>query len=70
MAKVKRPEWITCALTGYHNEIKTWCGRVPETSEFTFTDCSHAILNKVNKGRLTLCSECSDKIIETLKGKD
>lgn len=67
---VKRPDWVTCSLIGCVNVNKTWCNRTPEAFEFTFVDCSHAVLNKMNKGRLVLCPECCDKIIETFRQED
>lgn len=68
--EIERPHWIVCALNGYNNQNKTWCERTPKIFEFTFLNASHALFNKMNKGRLILCPECCNKIIKTLKQED
>ena len=73
MSKPIRPNYVHCALTGFHDGDppkpvrKTWCGRTPEVFEWTFTDASHAILNAMASGRAMLCSECSAQIKGWLK---
>jgi hypothetical protein len=62
----KRPTWVTCVLTGYHLDKHTWCGRIPDAFEFTFVDSSHAILNNKNEGRLRMCPECREEIINII----
>lgn len=63
-----RPEWNKCALTGLGvpPERKTWCGRTPDAGEWCFADVSHAAINGRAKGRLVLCGDCRDEIVEAL----
>jgi hypothetical protein len=64
--KKRRPEYVTCALTGMYAGDETWCGRKTCGLGFTFVDASHAALNAKQGGRLLLCPECSAAIVAAL----
>lgn len=55
-----REEHVTCALTGMHLSMTTWCGRETTAREWTFTGADHALLSVTS--RLTLCPECGEAI--------
>jgi hypothetical protein len=61
-----KPDYVHCVKTGYHNDNKSWCGRII-SMEWVFTDTSHAALNARNEGRLLICPDCSKKIIEVIR---
>lgn len=58
--------WVKCVLTGFHGEERTWCGREPLVTEWTFTDASHAALNGRAQGRLVACTRCAGAITQAL----
>jgi len=65
---MSRPDYVHCV--GFGNAIrtdgkKTWCG-VNHGMEPFFVDVDHAALNGEAKGRLVVCGECRNKIIEAL----
>lgn len=66
---MSRPDYVHCV--GIVNTVragrqKTWCGVDHGMKEPFFVDIDHAALNGEAKGRLVVCGECRNKIIEAL----
>lgn len=62
-----RPDWIKC-IRHTHEEMKTtsWCGRYIPRSEWYFVDIDHVAYNAMKAGRLVVCDECADTVIQHL----
>ena len=47
------------------HEVETWCGYVPQFSDWLFQDAQHAILSIEQESRIQPCKRCIKAIIKT-----
>ena len=66
-----RPEYIKCIQHTHLDYPKTsWCGKSIYSFDWVFQDIDHATYAMMNGARQVPCSECLNKIAETLHLKN
>lgn len=50
------------------HEIETWCGHVPQFSDWLFQDAQHALLSIEQGTLLVPCKNCLAAIVKTAQG--